>query len=131
MSKTDYRAMYGREWLGHWDLQDKDVVVTITAVTQGELTAQGNRKSKKPALSLKGTDKKIAVNATNGKALKSMYGPYVEDWIGKRITLYKTTTEMAGETVECIRVRPVVPAPRSAKDDADGSNVTPLPGQAA
>ena len=33
----------------------------------------------------------------------SWYG--IEDWIGKKIELYPSTTQMGGKTVECIRVR--------------------------
>ena len=35
--------------------------------------------------------------------------PYIEDWLGLTITIYATTTKVAGEEVECLRVRPVLP----------------------
>lgn len=109
---TDYRSLYGKEWVGSWDIPDgKDITVTITDVTGGELTSVGGRKSKKPVLTLKGTTKKLAINATNGKTIATMYGKHIEGWIGKKITLYKSTTRDPsgdGET-ECVRVRPRVP----------------------
>lgn len=106
----DYRSMYGKEWLGAWDFE-RDVTLTITDVTAAELVASGGRKSKRPAVSFKGTDKRLALNATNGKAIAGMYGTKTEAWIGKRITLFKTMTRKPdgdGE-VECIRVRPSIP----------------------
>lgn len=109
---TDYRSLYGKEWVGAWDLQDgKDTVVTILDVKGGELTSVGGRKSKKPVLTLKGTDKKLALNATNGKAIAAMYGKHIENWKGKRISLYKSTTRDPndGSETECVRVRPQVP----------------------
>ena len=110
---TDYRALYGKDYVGAWDIPDgKDVTLTITAVKGGELTSVGGRKSKKPLLSFKGTEKKLAVNSTNGKTIASMYGKFIEDWVGKKIAIYKSTTrspEGDGE-VDCVRVRPRVPA---------------------
>lgn len=110
-TRTDYRSLYDKDFIGAWDLKDKDVTVTITRVKGGELTAPGGRKSKKPVVYMKGTEKGFAINSTNGKAIAGMYGNYVQDWVGKRITLYKSTTRNPngdGE-VECIRVRPQVP----------------------
>lgn len=125
---TDYRSLYGKEWIGSWDIQDKDVTVTITAVTGGELTSVGGRKSKKPVISMRGTDKKLALNATNGKAIARMYGNLVEAWIGKRITLYKSTTRSPdGEgEVECVRVRPQIPPEKKKGDEPDKDFVAGL-----
>ena len=117
---TDYRSLYGKEWLGSWDLQADDVTVTIVSCAGGELTSVGGRKSKKPVLTIKGTEKKIALNATNGKTIASMYGKHVEDWAGKRITLYKSSTrnpDGSGD-VECIRIRPTIPTAKK-KDEED------------
>jgi hypothetical protein len=114
-TRTDYRSLYDKDFIGAWDLKDKDVTVTITKVKGGELVGVGGRKSKKPVVYMKGTEKGFAVNATNGKAIASMYGTFVQDWVGKRITLYKSTTRNPngdGE-VECIRVRPQAPAASS------------------
>ena len=109
---TDYRSLYGKDYVGSWDIPDgKDITVTIASVAGGELTGVGGRKSKKPLLTLKGTVKKLALNATNGKTIATMYGKDIEGWVGKRISLYKSTTRDPngdGET-ECIRVRPRAP----------------------
>ena len=116
---TDYRSLYDKEYIGAWDLQDRDVTVTITRVIGGSLTSVGGRKARKPVIYMKGTEKGFAVNATNGKTIATMYGTFVEEWLGKRITLYKSMTRSPqGEgDVECIRVRPQIPAAK-AKDDA-------------
>ena len=110
-TRTDYRSLYDKEYIGAWDLKEKDVTVTIASVKGGNLVSVGGRKSKKPVIYMSGTEKGFAVNATNGKAIKGMYGPYIEDWVGKKITLYKAMTRSPdGEgEVECIRVRPQIP----------------------
>ena len=106
---TDYRAMYDSDYLGHWDLNGKDVTVTISKVEAGTLTGQGGRKARKPLVYFEGKEKAMALNKTNGKAIAAMYGSDTASWIGKRITIYPTQTQFGPETVDCIRVRPAVP----------------------
>jgi len=127
-TRTDYRSLYSKDYIGAWDLQDKDVTVTITRVKGGELTAPGGRKSKKPIVYMKGTEKGFAINATNGKTIASLYGNFVQDWVGKRITIYKSTTRSPngdGE-VECIRVRPNAPAAKGSAAPQEALSSSPL-----
>lgn len=116
---TDYRSLYDKDFIGAWDLKDKDVTVTITKVIGGSLTGQGGRKSKKPVIYMRGTEKGFAVNSTNGKAIAGMYGNHVEEWVGKRITLYKSMTRNPNGDgdVECIRVRPKIPESKTTTQD--------------
>lgn len=109
-----------KEFLYAFDLQGKEVVVTIERVTGGEVTGEGGKKSKKPVCKFVGKEKKLALNVTNCKTIATLYGNETNDWAGKRIALYPTTTNAkSGETVECIRVRPREPAApkHSAKTD--------------
>jgi hypothetical protein len=103
----DYRGMFDREYVGSWDLKG-DTVVTIAKVEGKELTSQRG-KNKKPVIYFSNTEKAFVCNKTNGKAIAGMYGNKTEDWVGKKITLYPTTTSAGGETVDCIRVRPTIP----------------------
>lgn len=107
----DVRTMFDKAYLYAFDLQGRDVTVTIEKVTGGTLTGTGGQKAKKPVLFFKGAKKGLALNITNAKTIAAMYGGSFksEDWIGKRITLYPTTTQFGGQTVECIRVRPQAP----------------------
>lgn len=105
----DYRSMYDRDYLAAFDLGGKDVTVTISRVEGKELTGQGGRKAKKPVIWFEGKDKGMALNKTNGKTIAAMYSNDTTAWVGKRITLYPTTTSMGGETVDCLRIRPKVP----------------------
>jgi len=109
MASTDYRSMFDSEYLGAWDLVGRDVTVTIDRVVAGTLTGAGGRKSKKPFVFFVGKEKALALNKTNAKTVAAMYGADTATWPGQKITLYPTKTEMAGETVDCIRVRPGVP----------------------
>lgn len=121
-----WKSMVDRDYIFAFDLNGKDVSVEITRVVAGELTGQGGRKSKKPIAYFKGKDKGLALNATNCKTIAALYGNDTTNWVGKRITLYPTTTTMGSETVECIRVRPR--APSAAKEsEPPATEGTPAP----
>jgi hypothetical protein len=50
------------------------------------------------------------LNRTNCKTIAAIYKtPYIEQWKGKKITLYITTTKLKGEDVECLRIRNTAP----------------------
>jgi len=106
----DYRKMFDKEYIGSWDLDGNDVTATIKDVKAGELAGQNGRKSKNPIVYFDGSAKGLVLNKTNSKTIAAMYGTLTEAWIGKSITMYPTKTEMAGETVDCIRIRPGVPS---------------------
>lgn len=102
--------MYDKEYLGEWDLQGRDVTVTIARVTPGELHVQeSNKKKKSPLVYFDGKEKALVCNHTNGATIAQMYGPKTEGWIGKSITLFPSTTHSPKGVVPCIRVRPEVP----------------------
>ena len=109
MSSDDYRSMYGGKYVGAWDLEGKgEVTVTIASVRGEELTNKGG-KDKRPVLTFKETEKSLVLNKGNGKTIATLYGTKVSAWVGKRITLYATKTQLGGDTVDAIRVRPQIP----------------------
>ena len=126
-TRTDYRSLYDKDFIGAWDLEGGDLTVTIKRCKGGELTAPGGKKSRKPVIYMMHTDKGFALNATNGKTIAALYGKYVEAWVGKRITLYKSMTRFgADENIECIRVRPAIPS-EDQKTAAPQAPTPPVP----
>lgn len=108
-----WKAMMDRDYIYAFDLGGKDVVVTIDRVQVGTLR-NGKQSTKKPVAYFRGKEKGLPLNSTNCKSIAKLIGSNdTDDWIGKQITLYPTTTEMAGETVECVRVRPYLPKSNS------------------
>ncbi len=105
----DYRSMYDANYVGSWDLPKDGVVVQIESVSGETLTAQGNKKSRKPVVKFVGKAKKFALNKTNGKTIAAMYGSDTTKWAGKLIAIYPTQTNFGRDTVDCIRVRPGIP----------------------
>lgn len=120
-----WKSMMDRDYIFAFDLNGKDVTVTIARVEAGTLNGSSGRKAKKPVVYFEGKEKGLALNATNCKTVAKLYGNYTEKWIGKQITIYPTTTEMAGETVECIRVRPQAPRREAPKAGRNGKSDGP------
>jgi hypothetical protein len=114
---TDYRTMYDKEHLGAWDLQGRDVTVTIEDVKAGQLVGEGGKKAKKPILRFVDKEKTMACNITNARTIAGMYGNDVRQWKGKRITIYPTMTQFGGKEMECIRVRPSIPEEKKGAAD--------------
>lgn len=127
---THYKTLVDTTYLGQWDLPaGKDVVVTIATV--GEYRPEVPRKKRMPdgsyatepnkrlAISFQGKKKKWLAGPVSLKAIAKLYGPHIEDWRGKSITLYvDAKVEFGGEVTGGIRVRPTPPKP-GTKPDTD------------
>lgn len=107
--KTHWKKLVNPEYIGAYSLEDgKDLTVSIEKVIREMVTGDGGKKEECTVAYLVG-HKPLILNRTNAKTITKIYNsPYIEDWSGKKITLYATTTRVAGETVECLRIRPTV-----------------------
>lgn len=112
--------LFPSKFLKYDDLQGKRVVVTITEAKVGEYNG-------KPTVELrfKGTDKQFSASRINCMAIAEAVGSTdTDDWIGKRVTLFPTKIEVAGQWKPCVRVDPVPPPPPA---NANGSQQKPAP----
>jgi hypothetical protein len=124
--------MFPSRYLKCGDLDGREVTVTIEAV---KIENVGQTKEAKPVLFFKGASKGMVLNRTNSKRIETIAGSSdTDDWTGKRIVLYPTETEFAGEVVECIRVRaisqpskPAKPTKAAAKPQKKAKVVEPEP----
>ena len=108
---THYRTLFdaGR-YLASWHIpRGKDTTVEIESVTAGVLK-KGTKETRKPLIKFVGKKLLFACNVTNGKVIDRMYGADVEQWVGKKITLYvgKVKNPEGGGTCDGICVRPRV-----------------------
>ena len=110
---VDVRSFFEKDFLYAYDLQGREWTLTIAKVVQGKLTGTGGKSTKKPVVYFKGREKGLALNITNVKTVGSMYGFVAADWVGKRITIYPTTTTFGSATVDCIRVKVGVPGAKA------------------
>lgn len=112
------KLMDPKDMLFAYDLDGRDVTITIEKVTGGELTGEQGRKTKKPIAHIAGKTKKLALNNTNCQTIEQLTGTNdYEQWKNVRVTLFPTTTNFGGKTVECIRIRPY--HPKGTKEEAD------------
>jgi hypothetical protein len=105
--------MFDYENLRAWDLGDaaEGITLTIEKVGPGVIQTQDEGAKHMPFIWFKGYAKPLGANKTNCATIAGMYGANASKWVGKRITIYTTTTRnKAGAIVDCIRVKPGVPA---------------------
>lgn len=119
MEKTHYKKLRNPNYIGSYELmtggEPKDMVVEIVSAAK-EMVQNGDKKEDAMVLKLK-HQKPMIVNSTNAKNIaKALASPYVEDWSGKRITLYVAKIRAFGETVDALRVRPTAPVAPTLPD---------------
>jgi len=86
------------------ELEGRDVSVVIDSVGFGEV---GEEKKTKGIIFFKEHGGRgLVLNRTNLSRIIELHGDDTDQWAGKSITLYPSETELAGKTVDCIRVRP-------------------------
>lgn len=107
----DFRKYMDKSFLGSWDIPEAgDLVLTVDYVDRDEV--QNDRgKEKKLTIHFKENGyKPMICNTTNAKAISKAYGSTkVEDWVNKKIAIYKATISAFGQTQECLRVREYPP----------------------
>lgn len=124
----DVRLLYPSLYLGAPDLHGKDAALTIRRLIVEELkTERGSER--KPILYFEETkakadkagtpekEKRLVLNKTNATTIAKIHGYEVDNWRGKRITLYPTQAQSFGKTVDCIRVRETAPVAAAAEPE--------------
>ena len=106
MSETHWKKLINPDYLGAYSLEaGNDMILTISAVKREMITGTGGKKEECPVCHWKENQKPMILNVTNMKTIAKMYGPYIENWAGKRVQIYASTTKFGGDTVECLRIR--------------------------
>lgn len=110
-TKTHWKKLVDPRFMGAYALPNgDDLTVTIDYVKLETITMMGGKKEDHTVAYLIG-QKPMIMNVTNSKSIHKLYGPFIEDWAGKQITLFASTAKMGGEMVECLRIRPSVAKP--------------------
>jgi len=86
------------------DLAGRATALTIAEVVE-ETVGQGRDAEDKVVLYFTETDKGLVLNSTNANTIADFFGFETGQWLDGKIELFPTTTDFAGKTVECIRVR--------------------------
>lgn len=105
------------------DLQGEAVKVKIKEVKKETLGDD-----EKLAIYFVGKSKGMILNKTNAYAIKAVYGPDTDEWIGQTIELFAMPVEFQGRMVEGLRVR--VPK-KKAERDVSAFDENPAPKEKA
>ncbi len=101
--------IYGGNFLKADDIKGKgDIRVQIEQISYGEYDGK-----KRAVLHFKGRDKVLPLNVTNANMLAEILGTdEMDEWEGKRITLYTARVDFQGKRVDAIRIKEAkAPAP--------------------
>ena len=109
---THWKKYYNPDYLGAYSIENgNDIIATIDTVARENVKGEGGREEECTVVYFKEKHiKKMIFNRTNCKTVTKIYDtPYVEEWSGKKIQIFKTETKVKGEKTECLRIRPFIP----------------------
>lgn len=112
-TKTHWKKLQHPDYIGAYELMDgtdnKELIVQIKKVSREMVTGADGKKEECTVCHLNGY-KPMILNATNQKTMTKLFNsPYIEDWAGKKMTLFVARIKAFGETVDALRVRPTAP----------------------
>lgn len=111
MAKTNWKKLANKDYLGSWDIeQGSDLILTIAQIEQKQVKNPQGKDEEVIVAEWYENYKPMILNVTNCKAIaKAHNSEYIEDWIGKRVSLFTTMVSAFGDTTEAIRIRPYAP----------------------
>jgi hypothetical protein len=87
----------------------QDKKYRIKSVTE-EMVGQGADQQKKLIVWFTNSQKGLALNRTNNRAIRGAYGDDTAGWVGQLIIIFRTQADFRGRLVDALRVR--IPPPR-------------------
>ena len=131
MAQTHWKKLINPDYIGAYALDPgKDLNVQISAVKREMITGADGKKEECTIAYLVG-QKPMILNVTNCKSIEKLYGPYIEEWSGKFITLYVSKVRAFGETVDALRIRNRVPTIKSYTCSECGKPISGAGGKTA
>lgn len=129
--KTHWKKLRNPDYLGAYSFDDgTDKILTIKAIAPETVTTADGSEQCTVARWAE-NEKPLILNVTNQKLMQKLFGtPYIEEWVGRQVTLFATKVKAFGEMTEAVRVRPFLPKPISTCADCKGE-VKPAHGMTA
>ena len=108
--KTHWRKLKDTNYLGSWDVVDKDLILTIKNIETKKVSTPDGKTEELPVMTFTEDYKPMILNATNFKNIAKAHGSnFIEDWIGKKISIYITSVKAFGSVVDALRIKPAAP----------------------
>jgi len=107
---THWKDNFNYAYLGAYSINGTDLIGTIKQVKKESVTGTNGKSEECTICYFSDLEKPMILNKTNCKIISKMYGtPYIEEWAGKQISLYKANVSAFGEQIEAIRIRSEAP----------------------
>ena len=114
-NKTHWKHNFDYKYLGAYSLnENQEITLTIKNVKK-ELIVSANGVKEECTIAhfreaVNGEIKPMVLNKTNCKIIEKLYNtPYIENWFGKRITIYVQNVKAFGDYVDALRVKQILP----------------------
>lgn len=88
---VDWDELYPGRFIKAGEFKGKKPTLTIRDVDTELLAGDDGKEKLKGVISFVETPKQLPLNKTNGICLKAMFGRKVQEWVGKRVTLFAGT----------------------------------------
>lgn len=108
---THWKKLTNPDYLGAYSFNPgEEKILRIKSVSQELVVGTDGKKEQCTVAHFDGGEKPMILNRTNCKAISKIYNtPYIEDWTGKRVTIYVAQVKAFGEVVDALRIRPKKP----------------------
>lgn len=113
---THWKQNFNYKYTGAYELAPGEERTRTIQRTNTEDVVSTDGKSQKCFVAyFKDEAKPMVLNKTNCKTLAKLYGPQIEDWVGKAIIIKAEQVKAFGEVVDALRIKNVKPV-QSIKD---------------
>ena len=123
--------VFPSKYLKASDLNGKPLVVAIEKAPLEVLKSPEGKEEAKTVLYFRGLRKVLPLNRVNWDSVADIAGDDTDTWPTASLELFPSKTQMAGKTVDCIRIRPPAQRelprakPRAPKPKQDGGPAKP------
>jgi hypothetical protein len=108
---THWKQNFNYAFTGAYELQPgEERTLTIKETKKEEVANTNGGKELCFVAYFSESNKPMILNKTNCKTISKLYGPFVENWVGKRITIKAEPVKAFGELVDALRVKNIKPA---------------------
>lgn len=120
---THWKKLTNPNYLGAYAFEkNEEKTGTILSVKQETVTGTDGEKDECIVCRFRENDlKPLILNKENCKTITEIYGtPYIEDWVGKQITMYVKTVKAFGAMVDAVRIKKKNPNKKAPEIKCEG-----------
>ncbi len=119
--KTHWKKAFNPNYLGAWSFDPgQEIILTIAGTHTEKVKNTDGKEEECLVCSWAEGEKPMILNKTNCKAIaKAVGSPYMEDWTGKKVSIYISKVKAFGDMVEALRIREKAPQPKRKLSDTD------------